>query len=149
AGCAPALLPGHVQTGQGRLPRGAALVTAAVVEAGQHPGDLLEGGHRVGPAGGGDRFPGDQPVHDVLGDAGGHVVEVLPVDHHHRGVVARRIALDALQGDRAVLGGLVVADAEVVREAVEDRIAAHHRTQRIGAHTHGVLPVGVALVLAV
>src|SRR5699024_3056786 len=49
AGCAPALLLGHAQTGQGRLPRGAALITAAVVEAGQHPGDLLEGRHRVGP----------------------------------------------------------------------------------------------------
>ncbi len=38
------------------------------------------------------------------------VVEELPIDHHHRREVACCIALDVLQCDLAVLGGLVIAN---------------------------------------
>ena len=74
-----------------------------------------------GPAGGADLLAGAQVV-DQLGRRGGvHVVHELPVDHHHRGVVAGGVALDVLEGDLAVLGGLVVADVEVVLEPLEDQ----------------------------
>ena len=76
----------------------------------------------------------------------GSVVHELPVDHHHRRVVAGRVALDVLEGDLAVLGGLVVADVEVVLEPLEDRVAAHHRAQRVGADADVVVADRPALV---
>jgi hypothetical protein len=50
------------------------------------------------------------------------VVVELPVDHHDRGVVAGGVALDVLEADHAVVGRLVVADAEVLLELVQDRV---------------------------
>ncbi len=39
-----------------------------------------------------------------------------------------------LQGDHTVGGGFVVADAEMLFEAVEDGVAAHDGAQRVRAH---------------
>ena len=64
-------------------------------------------------------------------------------------VVAGGVALDPFEGDPAVGGRLVVADAEVLGHGVEDRVAAHDRAQRVGADPDRVLAVGVALVLRV
>ena len=77
------------------------------------------------------------------------VVEELPVDHHDRRVVARRVALDALERDPAVVRRLVVPDAEGVRQVLPDGVATHDRAQRVDADADGVVPVGVALVLRV
>jgi hypothetical protein len=38
-----------------------------------------------------------------------------------------------LERHLAVLGGLVVADAEVLLEPVDDDVAAHDRAERVGA----------------
>ena len=54
----------------------------------------------------------------------GLVVEELVVDRHHRAVVAGRQALGVLERDRAVGGGLVVPDAEVLGQRVVDLAAA-------------------------
>ena len=51
-----------------------------------------------------------------------------------------------LEGDRTVVGRLVVADAEVVLQRAEDLVAAEHGTQRVRAHADGVGAVGPALV---
>ena len=80
------------------------------------------------------------------GRLGRHVVHELPVDHHHRRVVAGRVALDVLEGDLAVLGGLVVADVEVVLEPLEDQVAAHDRAERVGADADVVVADRAALV---
>lgn len=118
---------------------------ALVGEAGQDAGGLLVRAER-GAAGGADLAAGDQVVHELLGGLRGLVVEELPVDHHHGGEVAGRVALDVFEGDLAVLGGLVVADAEVLLELVEDRVAAHHRAQRVGADPDLVVARGLAPV---
>ena len=81
-----------------------------------------------------------------LADCGGLVVEELPVDHHDGREVAGRVALDVLEGDLAVLGGLAVADAEVLLERLEDGVAAHHRAQRVGADADLVVAGGLAPV---
>ena len=44
------------------------------------------------------------------------------------------------------LGGLVVADVEVVLEPLEDHVAAHHRAQRVGADADVVVADRAALV---
>lgn len=49
---------------------------------------------------------------------GGLVVEELPVDHNHGGVIATRVTFEGLQGDLAVLGGLVRANAEMLGEGL-------------------------------
>ena len=77
------------------------------------------------------------------------VVEELPVDHDHGGVVARGVALDALQGDPARLAGLVAADADLGGDPLPDLVPAHDRAQGVGAHAHEVVAGGVALVLRV
>ena len=136
--CSPASVAG---------PAAGALVGPAVGEAGQHPRDLLEGAQRGARGWGSARLAGAQPVDELGGRLRGLVVEELPVDHHDRRVVAGRVALEVLEGDLAVLGGLVVADAEVVLEGREDLVAAHDRAQRVGADADGVLAVGPALVL--
>ena len=87
-----------------------------------------------------------QVVDQLVGRLGGLVVHELPVDHHHRGVVAGRVALDVLEGDLAVLGGLVVADVEVLLEPLEDQVAAHHRAQRVGADADVVVADRATLV---
>ncbi|COW40733.1 Uncharacterised protein [Mycobacterium tuberculosis] len=51
-----------------------------------------------------------------------------------------------LQGDHTVGGGFVVADAEMLFEAVEDGVAAHDGAQRVRAHTHQVLAGGAPAV---
>ena len=96
-----------------------------------------------------DRLPGAQVVDELLGRPDGLVVEELPVGHDDRGVVAGRVALDALEGDLPVRRRLVVPDAEVVADGVPDRVAAHDRAERVGADADGVLAVGVPLVLRV
>ena len=80
-----------------------------------------------------------QVVDEILGRRRRLVVEELPVHHDHRCVVARRVALDVLEGDLSVRGRLTGVDVEVVFEDLEDRVTAHHRAQRIGAHAHQVL----------
>ena len=80
------------------------------------------------------------------GRLGGHVVHELPVDRHHRRVVAGGVALDVLEGDLAVVGGLVVADVEVVLEPLEDQVAAHDRAERVGADADVVVADRAALV---
>src|SRR5690606_7849192 len=139
----------ELEAAQRRGARTDALVRAAVVEAREHARGLLERRDRVRAARRGDLLPTTQP-RDRLGDRlWGLVVEELPVDHHDRRVVARRVALDALERDLAVLGRLVVADAELFGQRAEDLVAAHDRAQRVGAHAHRVLAVGPALVLGV
>ena len=146
---APATPVGQPQADQGRFARADALVGPAVVEPGEDPRDLLEGGHAVGAAGRPDPLAGAQVVDELLGRRDRLVVEELPVGHDDRGVVAGGVALDAFEGDLAVGRGLVVPDAEVVADGVPDRVAAHDRAERVGADADGVLAVGVALVLRV
>ena len=119
------------------------------MEAREDPADLLEGAHRVRAAGGAHVGAGPQPVDELDGGGGGLVVEELPVRHDDGRVVARGVALDALEGDLAVLGRLVVADAEVLGDGLPDLVAAHDGAQGVGADADGVLAVGVALVLGV
>ena len=70
------------------------------------------------------------------------VVEELPVHHHHRGVVAGCVALDVLQGDAAVGGGLAGVDAKLRFQGLQDLVAAHHRAQGVGADPDQVFPGG-------
>ncbi|CAM5510150.1 hypothetical protein SVIOM74S_08186 [Streptomyces violarus] len=116
-----------------------------VGETGQDPGGLLEGAHRC-PARGGDRPSRAQVVDEAFGARRGLVVEELPVDHHDRREVAGRVALDVLQGDLAVAGGLAVADAQVLLELLEDRVPAHDGAQGVGAHPHLVVTARPAAV---
>lgn len=129
------LSPGQAEAHQRRGSRTAARLDGPwplVGEAGEDPRGLLEGAHRR-PARGLDRSARAQVVDEAPGAGRGLVVEELPVDHHHRREVAGRVALDVLQSDLAVVGGLTVADAQVLLEGLEDRVAAHHRTQGVGA----------------
>lgn len=48
-------------------------------------------------------------------------VEELPVDHNHGGVIATRVTFEGLQGDLAVLGGFVRANAEMLGEGLPGR----------------------------
>src|SRR5690606_32187663 len=78
-----------------------------------------------------------------------HVVEELPVDHHHRGEVAGRVALDPLDADLAVRGGLVVAEPRVLAQLVPDLVAAHDGAQGVDADADVVLADRLLLVLRV
>src|SRR5690625_4508423 len=80
-----------------------------------------------------------QPGDEVRGRVRRLVVDELPVDHHYRGVVTGSVALDALQRDGAVRHGLVVADAQLFGQSLEDLVAAHDRAQRVGADTDVVV----------
>ena len=51
-----------------------------------------------------------------------------------------------LQGDGAVAGGLVVADAEMLFEIGEYGVATHHGAQRVGADPDQILASGAATV---
>src|SRR5918998_1020181 len=135
----PAALVGDVQAQQRRRTRRGTLVGLAVREAGEHA-LRLPPAPDPRPPGGLYLFAGAQPVDHRTRRLRGHVVEELPVDHHHRRVVARRVALDVLQGDLAVLGGLVVADPQVVLEPGEHLVAAQDGAQRGGADADVVLP---------
>ena len=75
------------------------------------PRKSVSGAPRVGAGFSPRRSAGDQLAGalDVL------LVVELVVDGDDRRVVAGRQALGVLEGDRAVGGGLVVADAEVAR----------------------------------
>ena len=84
---------------------------ALVGEAGEDAGGLLEGAQRRAAGGSAPRGRRAGRRRAALADSRRLVVEELPVDHHHGGEVAGRVALDVLQRDLAVLGGLVVADA--------------------------------------
>lgn len=141
-------LPCQAKTHQRRRSRTAARLYGPVPlvgEARQDPGGLLEGAQRR-TARRRDGVTDPQVVHQALRALHGLVVEELPVDHHDRREVTGRVALDVLQGDLAVVGGLAVADAQVLLELFEDRVAAHHRTQRVGADTHLVVTAGAAPV---
>ena len=70
------------------------------------------------------------------------VVEELPVHHDHRGVVAGGVAFDVLEGHLPIGSGLPGVDVQVLFENFEDRITAHHRTQRVGAHADQVFAGG-------
>lgn len=118
---------------------------ALVGETGQYPGGLLVRAQR-GAAGRLDGAAGDQVVDQLRRALGRLVVEELPVHHHDGREVAGRVALDVFEGDLAVLGRLVVADAEVVLEPVEDRVAAHHRAERVGADADLVVAARPAAV---
>jgi hypothetical protein len=93
-------------------------------------------GPRVGAGG----VPVRQPSSSVAQALRRLVVEELPVDHHHGGVVAGRVALDVLEADAAVGRRLVVADAEVLLGTGHELVAAEHRAQRVGADADVVLP---------
>lgn len=142
------LSPGQAEAHQRRGSRSAARLDGSgplVGEAGEDPRGLLEGAQRR-PARGLDGTPRAQVVDEPLGGVRGLVVEELPVDHHDRREVAGRVALDVLQGDLAVVGGLAVADAQVLLQLGEDRVAAHHGAQRVGADAHLVVTGGPAPV---
>ncbi len=126
------------QRGGARAAAGRDRAVPLVGEAGQDAGGLLEGAQRR-TARGRHRPSRAQVVDEGLGAPRGLVVEELPVDHHDRSEVAGRVALDVLQGDLAVLGGLAVADAQVLLEGLEDGVAAHDRAERVGAHAHLVV----------
>lgn len=116
-----------------------------VGEAGQDPRGLLEGAQPC-PARRLHGPPLAQVVDEALGARGGLVVEELPVDHHDGREVAGGVALDVLQGDLAVARGLAVADAQVLLELLEDRVAAHDRAQRVGADADLVVTARLAPV---
>lgn len=118
---------------------------ALVGEARQDPGGVLERA-QTGAAGRVDVGARAQVVDEPLGRVHGLVVEELPVDHHDRREVAGRVALDVLQGDLAVTGGLPVADTQVVLEGLEDGVAAHDGAQGVGADTHLVVTARLAPV---
>ncbi len=145
SGAVQLVLAGQREPDQRRVAGAGPLVDAAVGVAGQHPLGLLPRAD-ARPAGGGDLLALAQVVDELHRRGRRHVVHELPVDHHHRRVVAGRVALDVLEGDLAVLGGLVVADVEVVLEPLEDRVAAHHRAQRVGADADEVVADRLALV---
>src|SRR5260370_732338 len=81
-----------------------------------------------------------------FGSAWEPVVVELRVPHHHGGVVAGGVALDVLQADLAVRGGLVVGHAEMLAQPGEDLVAAQDGAERVGAHAHVVLADRTALV---
>src|SRR5664279_6625341 len=68
----------------------------------------------------------------------------------HRTVIAGGQALRMLQGDRpggaGLPRGLLVSDAEVLRERRVDGVAAESRAQRVGADADQVLTARAALV---
>src|SRR5215472_15227590 len=74
----------------------------AVAEPGEDPGGLLPRAQPAWAPGRRDLVARAQVIDKPPGLFRGHVVEELPVDHDHRGVVARRVALDALDADLAV-----------------------------------------------
>lgn len=140
--------PGQAEADQRGGSRSAARLDGPrplVGEAGEDPRGVLEGAQRC-PARGPDLGARAQVVDEALGAVDGLVVEELPVDHHDRREVAGRVALDVLQGDLAVVGGLAVADTQVVLQRLEDRVAAHHRAQGVGADAHLVVTGGLAPV---
>lgn len=142
------LSPGQAEAHQRRGSRSATRLDGPrplVGEAGEDPRGLLEGAQRR-PARRLHRTARAQIVDHGLRARRGLVVEELPVDHHDRREVAGRVALDVLQGDLAVVGGLAVADAQVFLELREDRVAAHHRAEGVGADTHLVVARGLAPV---
>ena len=114
-------------------------------EAGQLAGDALEVGER-GAAGGQRLLAAAQGRDQLAGALDVLLVVELVVDGDHRRVVAGGQALGVLEGDRAVGGGLVVVDAEVVAERVHDPLAAEHAAQRVGADADQV-PAGRAALV--
>ena len=117
----PSASRGRARGRPARRARRRALVGEAVGEAGEHPLGLAPGARCRGPRVELTSLPARRSSTSWVGRLGRHVVHELPVDHHHRRVVAGRVALDVLEGDLAVLGGLVVADVEVVLEPLEDQ----------------------------
>src|SRR5690606_19730468 len=93
AGGMPAVLAGDAQPGEGRGATGGPLVGAAVLEAGEHVGDLLERADGGSPTGGAHRAAGAELVDDLDRRRRRLVVEELPVDDDDGRVVARRVAL--------------------------------------------------------
>ena len=138
-------LAGDLESDQRGRTGGRPLVGAAVGEPGEDPLGLPPGA-QPGPAGSLDLPAGSQVVDQPGGGLRGLVVHELPVDHHHGCVVARGVALDVLEGDLPVLGGLVVSDVEVVLQRCEDLVATHDRAQRVGADPHVVVADRTTLV---
>jgi len=121
----------------------------AVGESRENPRDLLEGVDLVRTTGGTNVLARTQCVDHRDGRGRGLVIEELPVGHDDGRVVARRIALEALEGDASVGGRLVVPDAKVRADCLPDGVATHDGAQRVGADTDAVVTVGKALVLGV
>ena len=124
-----------------------------VAEAGEDAGRFLPGAQPARSPGRRDRVTRPQVVDQPPGRIRRHVVEELPVDHDHRGVVAGRVALDALEADLAVRGddGVVPvvafgAVAEMPCEFGVDLVAAHDGAQRVRADAHLVLACQAVLV---
>ena len=145
----PAALLGVPDADHRRLSARGPFAGAPVGETGENPGDLLERADLVGATGRAHILALAQPVDGLHGGLRRLVVQELPVRHDHGRVVTGRVALDALQRDLAVVGRLVVPDTQVIGQAVEDRVAAHDRAQRVGADPDGVIAVRVPLVLRV
>ena len=102
-------------------------------------GDPLEVGQR-GAAGGQRLLAAAQGRDQLAGAVDVLVVVELVVDGDHRRVVAGGQALGVLEGDRAVGGRLVVADAEVAADSASvDPLAAEHAAQRVRADADQVL----------
>src|SRR5690606_12533778 len=80
-GRGPALLAREPQPRHRGVAAGAALVGAAVLEAGEHARHLLEGHYLVGAAGGRDVTALEDRVDDRERRLRRLVVEELPVDH--------------------------------------------------------------------
>ncbi len=102
--------------------------------------------HSRRPGSGVGRLPVLQLGHDASATLDVDPVEELVVDRHHRGVVARGQALGVLQRDGAVRGRLVVPDAEVLRERLEDVVAAEYLAHGVGADADQPVAGGPALV---
>ena len=149
-GRGPAALAGDPQADQAGRTGGRALVGQVVGEAGEHPLGLAPGA-QPRAARGVDLRAGPQVVDELDGRLGGHVVHELPVDHHHRRVVAGGVALDVLEADgpaspsrRSVVSSLPTSRWSLSRR--QDRVAAHHRAQRVGADADVVVADRPALV---
>src|SRR5918994_174735 len=117
----PALLVRQCEPRQARRTGLRAIVSTTVRKAGQNPRRLTPGADRR-PPGGADFLAGSQLVDQLAGRLRGLVVHELPVDHYHRREVAGGVALDMFEGDRAVVGGLVVSDPELFGELGPDRV---------------------------
>src|SRR5699024_12580385 len=100
----PIMLAGEAQPLQRCLAGPHTFVRPAVVETGEHAGDLLERSHGLGAAAGEDGFAVESRMDVLAYRLWGLAVEQLSVGHHHGREPAGGVAVNKLQGGYAVPG---------------------------------------------